>query len=214
MNELSAFILYDGLPVKAGGAHKLSRKNIEDVYNSIDHFATRYTDCKIPLRVEVGMREFRWRSLFKYSLRFGVPGFNWWNYWAVKKDLVHWNISSEGLRKKMADITDEDHMVIGITWSFNFIDQVTGNVLPNQQHIPIIDERRPRSGIYLRLSSTVKTISVWFAFPFEELNTANLKYLGDVQENLPFRFSPKSWRIYKRSKNGNWFSRKMDIPVK
>ena len=166
----------------------------------------------MPVRVEVVMRKFRWSSMFNYTARFGIPSFNWWNYWAVKEDLVHWKVSPKNLRKKIADITDEEHMMIGITWSFNLIDPLTGNALPNQQYLPIIDERRPQSGIYLRLSSTIKTISVWFAFPFEELNAVNLKYLVAIQENLPFRFSPKHWRIYKRSKNGNWFSRKIEFP--
>lgn len=41
MDELSAFILYDGLPIKSGGAHKLSRKNTGDLYESMAHFSTQ-----------------------------------------------------------------------------------------------------------------------------------------------------------------------------
>ena len=210
---MNAFILYDGLPVKSGGAHQLNRHNTAELYDSVSKFLKLYADHKVPVRVQVTMKKFNLRSFLTYALRFGRPNFNWWYYWELKQDLVRWNISSKNLEKKIEVVTADGNLLIGMSWEFNFIDPHTGALLPNQDAIPMVDERRPKTGIYLRLSSTAKTISVWFAFPFEELNAWNLKYLQEIQENLPFKFSSKNWKMYKRSKNGSWFSRKLADPI-
>lgn len=211
MGEMNAFILYDGLPIKSGGAHQLNRQNTTEIYQAVNKFAKLYADHKEPVLVRVIMKNFNLRSFFAYLMRFGLPSLNWLYYWEIKQDLVHWNISSKAIDKKIAIVTADENLVIGMTWEFKFIDPHTGKLLPNQHSIPVIDVRRPKTGMYLRLSSTVKTISVWFAFPFEEVNTANLKYLNEIQENSPFKFSNKNWSIYRKSKNGNWFSRKITV---
>ena len=87
----------------------------------------------------------------------------------------------------------------------------TGELLSNQHAIPVKDERRPKTGMYLRLSGTAKTMSGWFAFPFEEVNALNLINLNEIQQHLPLKFPNKNWNIYKRSNNGNWFSRKITL---
>lgn len=211
MGQLNAFILYDGLPIKSGGAHQLNRQNTAEIYDSVSNFVKRFADHKLPVHVQVTMKKFNLKSFLAYAIRFGLPHFRWWNYWELKQDLVHWNISSKDLEKKIAVVTADENLVIGMTWEFNFIDPQTGELLPNQHDIPVIDERRPKTGMYLRLSSTAKTMSVWFAFPFEEVNALSIPYLNEIQENLPFKFSDKNWNIYKRSKNGNWFSRKITL---
>ena len=93
MGQLNAFILYDGLPIKSGGAHKLSRQNATALYHSVARFAKLYADCKIPVQVQIVMREFNLKSFFVYTGRFGLPSFNGWNYWETKQDLVRWNVS-------------------------------------------------------------------------------------------------------------------------
>jgi len=211
MGQLNAFIFYDGLPIKSGGSHQVNRQNAAELYDSVSNFAKRYADRKVPVRVQVTMKKFSLKSFLAYTIRFGLPRFRWWYYWELKQDLVHWNTSSEDLQNKIEIVTADENIVIGITWEFYFIDPQTGELLPNQHVIPVIDERRPKTGMYLRLSSTSKTISVWFAFPFEEVNMLTLKYLKAIQENLPFKFSDKNWNIYKRSKTGNWFSRKITV---
>jgi hypothetical protein len=69
--------------------------------------------------------------------------------------------------------------------------------------IPVIDFRLQNSRIYLRLQQR-STISIWFVFPFEELNETSRQYLAALSAALPFRPSDKHWRLWKKSKAGNW----------
>jgi len=206
---MNAFILYDGLPIKSGGAHHLSKQSATAVYESVKTFLTLYADNDRPTEVHVVMRAFQVSSFFRNCLRFGFPTFNWLNYWAVKEDLVHWKLFTKNLTEKIKVVLEDENLVIGMSWQFKFVDPITGETLKGQDNFPVIDERRPKTGMYLRLSNKKNTMSVWFAFPFEELSPGNINYIKGLQDHLPFKFSVSNWRIYSYSKNGNWFSRKI-----
>ena len=64
--------------------------------------------------------------------------------------------------------------------------------------------------MYLRISEK-STVSVWFAFPFEEIHQCEKEFIEDLKLNLPFKISDKHWRIWKYSKEGNWIARKIEI---
>lgn len=209
MSSLKSFMLYDGLPIKSGGGHHLNRLNNDEILDSIIGFISKYTDSKAA-NVTVSMIQFNWRSFFKYCFRFGFPQFAWWNYWAIKENLVSWKASPDLLKDKINVILADENLLLAITWRFYFVNPETGLLLLNQKEIPIIDERKPRSEVYLRLSNLKKTASVWFTLPFEDLNESNLQYIKAMEQALPFKFSSKNWRVYRYSKNGNWFSRKLD----
>jgi hypothetical protein len=207
---VKSFILYDGLPLKSGGGHHLSRLSSQEILDSVTEFIATYTDGKHP-SVSILMSQFKFGQFIRFCLRFGIPNFNWWGYWAIKKDLVSWSTSSKSLNDKLKLIIADNNLLMSVTWRFYFVDPETGTLLPNQKDLPVIDERKPRSDVYLRLSNFKKTASVWFALPFEELDDVSLNYISALQRALPFKFSSKSWRIYNQSKNGNWFARKLEV---
>jgi len=212
MSVLKSFILYDGLPIKSGGAHRLSKQHNEEILDSIKNFIATYTNSEVQ-HVGISMPEFRWAQFLKYCLRFGFPSFSWWNYWEVKQHLVSWTASSKILDNAVDLLDAEENVVLTFAWRFYFVDPKTGALLPKQEQIPVVDERKPRSEVYLRLSKLDKTASVWFALPFEELNQENLEYISALQNALPFKFSSKNWRVYKHSNNDNWFPRKLEVLI-
>ena len=210
MSVLKSFILYDGLPIKSGGAHRLSKHSNEEILHSVTHFIATYTNAEVQ-RIGILMPEFKFAQFVKYCFRFGFPSFDWWNYWEVKQHLVSWNASPKIVDSAVDLLEEESNLVLTIAWRFYFIDPYTGTLLPKQEQIPVVDERKPRSEVYLRLSKFEKTASAWFALPFEELNQRNLDYITALQDALPFKFSSKNWRIYKYSKNENWFPRRLEF---
>jgi len=212
MTVLKSFILYDGLPIKSGGGHRLNKHSNEDILGSIKNFIATYTNSEVQ-HVGISMPEFRWAQFLKHCHRFGIPSFNWWSYWEIRKNLVSWTASPNILDNEVGLLEANDNVVLTVTWRFYFVDPHTGALLPKQELIPVVDERKPRSEVYLRLSKLDKTASVWFALPFEEINQENLDYIEALQNALPFKFSSKNWKVYKHSKNNNWFPRKLEILI-
>ncbi len=83
-------------------------------------------------------------------------------------------------------------------------------MLKGQEHIPMLGMAHENSRIYLRLAKK-STMSVWFAWPFAEMDRDSKAYISSMAQYLPFKFSDKHWRIWKRSKKGNWISHVLDI---
>ncbi|WP_136835196.1 hypothetical protein [Pedobacter frigoris] len=210
MSVLKSFIVYDGLPLKSGGGHQLNKHSNDEIFDSITQFIALYTDSKTSY-VSISMTQFKLGQLLKNSLRFGFPRFHFWSYMAIRKNLVSWNVSSRSLERKISLITADDNLLIAILWRFYFVNPETGEVLPGQKELPVVEIRKPQSEVYVRLSNSSKTVSVWFALPFEELNEGELNYINALKGALPFRFSSKSWRTYQRSKDDSWFARKLEV---
>ena len=99
---------------------------------------------------------------------------------------------------------------INFLWNFHFKDPITHQILPNQKLIPEFDSRIKNSRINF-IASKKSTISVWFALPFEDVNEYEIDYIKKLKYSLPFKTSDKNWKIWKKSKNNNWISRKLDI---
>lgn len=207
---MKAFITYDGLPLNSGGAHQLA-KPPKEVYASMLNFLQLYTDSKGADRVAVQLVDFSFRNIIKYSLRFGLPSFNWNNYLANGIKDISWNVYLRKIDYYVDQIVQHQELGLSVYWKFNFIDLHTKKVLPGQSELPVLDVRLENSRVYLRLSATKSTASVWFAFPFDHLTDDNLKYIEGIQENLPFKFSKHSWRLWNKSKSSNWIPKKISF---
>jgi hypothetical protein len=83
------------------------------------------------------------------------------------------------------------------SWSFKFVEPVSGALLPDQEAMPVIDVRLG-SGSSLNLTTGKKTsVNAWFLFPFESPSRDFEDYVARFQKELIFTFSPKHWRLWK-----------------
>ena len=208
---MKAFITYEGLPLNSGGAHQLAAKPLTEVYASMIDFLQLYTDTKGADRVRVQLGDFSFKNIIKYSLRFGLPSFDWNNYLASGMKDIYWNVCLRKIEYYVNQIVRHQELDLSVYWRFNFIDPRTRKVLPGQSELPVLDVRLENSRVYLWLSATKSTASVWFAFPFDHLTDDNLEYIEGIQEALPFKFSKHSWRLWNKSKNDNWIPKKISF---
>ncbi len=217
---MNRFISYEGLPINSGGAHSVSRKSSKVTYDQTLGFLDLFTNNTKPKSIELALYESEkkeysaLRLLLKLSLKFGIPktqNDGWLRTWT-------WNLSVKDIKKGFETLKLNDGLpknpagpiTLNFYWNFHFKDPSTNQVLPNQELIPELDFRIKNSRIYLRLSKK-STISVWFALPFDQMDKYESKYLDNLKANLPFKASDKHWRIWKKTKNGNWTPRKLEI---
>ncbi|TDX83088.1 hypothetical protein [Epilithonimonas xixisoli] len=217
---MNTFISYEGLPIKSGGAHKLNKKDSKEIYNEISFFLKNFaSDVKLN-QIEVSLYESKektystFKLLFKLILKFGLP--KYLNDGLLKS--WTWNLSQKKFQKgfEILELNNQlpnnpfGPISLNFKWNFHFKNNKTNITFPNQNLIPEIDFRNKNSQIYLRISKK-STISTWFAFPFEEINKFEKEYINELKTNLPFKLSDNHWKIWKKSQNGNWFSRKHRI---
>lgn len=200
---MNGFITYDGLPLKSGGAHHLGSKPTKLIYAGIDSFLNKYTNSKKPHYLIVELSTLKLSRIIKYSLKFGMPYFG--------QGRVYWHASIIDIDLLIEKIAQTDELLLSILWRFRFIDLISGQVLPGQSEMPVLDERIHNSQLYLRLSTKKSTLSTWFALPFNTLSDSSLKYIKGMQMDLPFKFSEQSWRLWKQSKDNHWIPKKLKI---
>lgn len=216
---MKAFISYEGLPIKSGGAHTLNNKNQEEDYKKILAFLSSFTHIKAE-EIELAVYESAQKKysvikyLFKLTFIFGIPKMR--NDGFLKS--WSWNLSKKNIEKgfeflqlnKQLPNNPFGPISLNFKWNFYFKDSKNNEILPNQNLIPNIDNRIKNSQIYLRISQKT-TISVWFAFPFEKITDNEKEYFKNLNLNLPFNFSNNHWKLWKISSNGNWKSQKIEF---
>ncbi|RLZ06387.1 hypothetical protein [Faecalibacter macacae] len=217
---MKTFLSYEGLPIKSGGAHSLKNKDFKENYIEIRQFLENYASKIYNEEIELSLYESAenkysiLKNIFNLILTFGIPkyrndGLNKsWN-WTLTKKQIEKGFHILKLNKKLTE-NSTGAISLNFKWNFYFKDAKTKIELPNQKLIPKIDFRLKPSQIYLRLSEK-STVSVWFAFPFDEINNYEKEYIENMKTFLPFKISDKQWKIWKYSKNGNWTARKIEI---
>ena len=207
---MNKFITYNGLPIKSGGAHSISNKSPEEIYHKTNKFLNLFTDNKHPKYVKLYLAKTDFILFPKLCWFFGIPKLssnnklNTW-YWSLNQKKIE-----KGLKLLELNTNSKNILTLSLYWNFKFKDFKTGNILPNQKRIPTIDSRNENSKIYLRISKK-STISVWFAFPFEEIKEYEKEYINNLKDNLPFKVSNKHWRTWNKSEKGNWIPRKLEL---
>jgi hypothetical protein len=222
---MDSFITYDGLPIKSGGAHSLGRMNIDETLRMTSDFLKRFTNADKPIEVNLSFyqsptREYKttminWliRKKFGYFPRCRIGYLK-----GIKIKYWIWELSSKKVDKGLDFLRNYNFKAdqelgpieISFKWTFKFKSPNTNELFPNQNELPQLDIRQKNSQLYLKLSNR-STMSTWFAFPFPEVDDNFIKLLTEMQNTLPFKFSEKHWRIWKKSKNNNWTSKKIVI---
>ncbi|AZB31627.1 hypothetical protein [Chryseobacterium balustinum] len=216
---MKAFISYEGLPIKSGGAHTLTNKNQKENYNKTLEFLNDFTQIKAE-EIELTIYESAHKnySVLKYLIKlifsFGFPKMR--NDGFLKS--WSWNLSQKNIEKGFEFLQLNQQLPnnpfgpisLNIKWNFYFKNSTTKEVLPNQNLIPQIDFRIRNSQIYLRMAEK-STMSVWFAFPFEKITEYEKEYFKKLKLNLPFNFSNNHWKLWKVSTKGNWTSQKIEF---
>jgi hypothetical protein len=227
---LDAFISYDGLPLKSGGAHHLGKQPVYKIYDQASLFIKKFTDAEHPSGISLVFYQSANRSykalpnLWRLLKRFrSLP--KWDTHPTAEKTLRCWSWT---LREDQVPVAFEElehfmnmppnepgfgPLVLAIGWRFKFIDPETGTLLQGQEEIPATDIRNgENSNIYLRLWQK-PTMSVWFAFPFENIDDRAKNYIKNISTHLPFKMSPLHWRLQKKSKNGHWLPHKIEVDL-
>lgn len=210
---MDSFILYNGLPIRYGGAHRVNKDCLE-LHTNIRYFLDQYSNNPDHFKADIiftpdgkasGLKMF-WRL----CKNFGLPRWSLSQYITTKNNSFTWFVSNGGLNKAMQFTHTFSSLTLAIAWKFRFIDPVSKIMLPQQDKIPVIDVRMFNSQVYLRSSHT-STVSVWFAIPFNPASNTDIAYLKLIRRDFPIKLSTKHWKIWKKSKNGKWISRNVDI---
>ena len=127
-----------------------------------------------------------------------------------------WTIESDTMEAVIASISEwrsrqpilATRLGVQIWWQFFWRDPITGERLPGQDALPILDVRRPGpSSIGLTLLKS-PAAAFWLLFPFAALEDAATAYIRSFESALPVRLSVKHWRLWRPDKHGEWKPRK------
>ena len=203
---MDTFITYDRLRSNTN-VHEISSIQPTTLYHNLKAFLDTLTDCKQFESARLLLPSQGTLKSLSHIKAFGLPKIDLYKSVGVDLSRIYFNVKFHDIEKALELLNDEPKAIVSILWRFRFIDPISREVIPNQEMIPIIDERVVNSQIYCRLSGTKSTISPWLAFPFSEINDLNRTYIENIQKSLPFKLSDKSWRIWHLSKKGNWIPR-------
>lgn len=220
---MDRFVSYEGLPINSGGAHGLGKKSVRDSYNQTNDFLRMFTDNAVPRTVSLTLykantfdfRKIKWQLMKKYGF---FPRRETWDLGDSKQRRWTWNLNpdkiEEGLRilEEQKNLPEHQYgpLTLNILWHFRFIYPETRERIPNQELIPVLDERIQNSRALLTLKPK-STLSVWFAFPFDNQDKKFKDYIDVFIKHLPFTPSDKHWRLWEKGNNGDWRPTKIDI---
>jgi hypothetical protein len=213
---MKKFITYDGLPIKAGGAHRLNKYTSKQAYDAIKEFIELFTTnnapfCTIALNSshKKGNSKASFWSLVKM---FGLPQWSLTNYLNEKESVWTWIVWNKHITKAIELNDLFDNLTLSILWHFKFVDPETREILAGQVDIPVVDERLHNSQVYLGYGEQ-QTVSFWFAFPFYELDSTAVDYIKLLRAKLPVAISNNHWRLWTLSDNNKLTSRKLDVTL-
>jgi hypothetical protein len=207
---MKAFITYDRL--NAGqNVHSISKCSPKKLLTQIQTFLDTFTNCQKAEYSTLYIAKSNLRDLFSYSVNFGILGVDISGLKSLKKGALYFKIPEKKTDFAITILEQNIDSLLSIKWQFLFIDNISRDLLPNQDKIPILDERAGKySWIYARISHRESTISPCFAFPYPDVGDINRTYILELQKHLPFQFSENSWRKWQLSSKGNWYSRSIN----
>lgn len=212
---LEKFISYDGLPLKAGGAHSMSNADNLQVYLSMFSFFEELTNNPRSaniLQLDLATKDEGSKAKFWNMVKFfGLPN---WSFTGSRTGGFSWTfyVNEKQIPKAIELSKQFVNLTLTITWHFKFVNVNTKIILSGQDDIPVLDSRLGNSQVYMRLSQKI-TLSLWFVLPFDGLDGETIAYIKLIKARLPVKLSDNHWRIWTLSKNGNWTGRKLDVSI-
>ncbi len=85
---MNAFISYNGLPIHSGGAHTISGKKSEIVFDQLSEFILKYTNAISPVQSNALVDRPTFAEVIKNSYLLGLPTFDFSNYLANEQKTV------------------------------------------------------------------------------------------------------------------------------
>lgn len=201
------FISYEGLPISSGGAHRISGRSANEIYDSLSKFTSTLTNANKPHRLIIEFNSTiksnasKFKTIWKLILACGPPKLSISEYIGTKQLKWYWLLRTGSINKAMKLQQRYPNITFSVLWCFYFTDPNSKEVLPGQDSIPVIDVRQKNSQIYWRFGK-ISSISLWFVLPFNELGPAAVNYIKLLQTYLPVKFSKNHWRIWRKNKNG------------
>lgn len=226
-------ISYDGLPVSAGGGHRLRRKDRLAIWESMRLFFDGFTTAGLPDEASLHLAEgprvdalFSRRALKQLTQTFGPPA----QRSALpgsRAGIEHrWALPPADADAALAAMRDlepfPEHwlrapLVLAVRTSFALRDPETGDVLPAQDPSLYGNQeaawRLPLglSRAYLRLT-TASTCMLFLSLPFPDVDDGVRAYAKRIDAALPFRLSRKHWSRWQLNARGTaYYRRRVDV---
>ena len=180
---MDTFITYDRLASNTS-VHEISSIEPSVLYHNLKTFIETFTDS---IRFESAHLLFPPQKSLKclsYIKAFGIPKIDLHNSVGVDMSKIYYSVKEHNISKALKLLKDHPKAILSILWKFKFIDPISRQVIPNQEMIPIVDERVGNSQIYTRLSQTRSTVSPWFVFPFSEIDDLNRIYFDKIKNSF------------------------------
>ena len=120
-------------------------------------------------------------------LKYGFfPDRNTWDFPGNKQRLWTWKLENNQIEEGLETLGEYKNLpeheygplTLNILWHFRLTEPNTKNILPNQDLIPILDERLHNSRALLTLREKSK-LSVWFVFPFDKDEQVFKEYIHE-----------------------------------
>ncbi len=220
-----SIITYDGLPIKAGGAHRLRLKDPLATWDYIESFLINCTNYSFPETIclqiiktsESNSLIANAEDIFGKFESIRTIGDYKAYCWPLAKSDIEQSIKFVNLKYEPLP-HDIPLINLGIFVRFKFINFQTREILNHQNREeylnfqPYYNRYLGESSLYTTLSYGRNSLNVFFNFPFEQVNQIMLDYLNQIQKCLPFQFSKQHWKHWKLNKERtSYYGRKIAV---
>jgi len=237
MEQRPAFIVYDGLPVSAGGAHRIRQPRPELVWDQVARFLDVCAEPVEPLKVNLELYS---RAPTPDALSAAAeqasalhgPGSRrtvasgtrdrselFATSWLLEPAAIPGTLVWMGALPTIPAVNNIPAVVLSVRTIFRVRDPLSGEVLPYQgeEHYKPVGSIQGvvpigLSSLFLRLSSQGSTCGLVMCLPFEEATDDLRACVGRLRERLPFKLSSKHWSRWSLNKKRTaYYARKIDV---
>ena len=228
-----AVITYDGLPISAGGAHRLREKNHVATWESVLRFLHSFTTSEEPDHVRLLLAEGaridgaffaeahrRARAAFgraERRLKIAGEANEFEHSWIVNRANIGDALDLMEALEPFPEHWLGAPLELSVEAIFCLRDPDTGEVFAGQDPELYGGQEAAwklqfgRSRLHLGLT-TVSTCALFLFLPFPEVCPALRAYVRRVDESLPFRLSRKHWARWQLNEQGTgYYRRRVDV---
>jgi len=228
-----ALIVYEGMPVSSGGAHRLGRHGPAKLWARLSAFLSECADPVGSYDAVVLVYEAAGGSVpsiesakISATSRFGRSRHRVAVSGVVEIREHSWNFNAEQLPHALTWLTDQTPVpslstgppfVVSVQIRFRLKDPDSGKLLPFQgpeyyahqtlgHGLPLGE-----SMLYTRLG-TKSTCSLTLCLPFSDVSPELIRYVGALQQRLPFKLSERCWARWQLNAKGSaYYARKIRV---